>query len=311
VRFQIETRAQDGTTEVWELQTRSITILRRQGWVADTIQQGDKVRVWGDLGRDQKRKLFVRGFEKEDGTKLSAWGSLSDPSDPNSITADPAKDYGYAQVNPDHPFDISGPWRNNYNFRLTVDDLDPKPTPFSASGKRIFEAREYWQDAVFRCMPMGLPRLFGAPYPMDVVDAGSHYQIIYVQNNAVRRIWMDGRTASKDQPPTSTGFSIGRWEDDVLVIETTHLSPGTLDGTMMPMSGEGTRLVERWEFSNDRLSMDRILTIYDPYYTKPLIRRRGSARDDIVDVNEQAPCDPDAFYLDLLDNGLIEQKLGR
>ena len=54
------------------------------------------------------------------------------------------------------------------------------------------------------------------------------------------------------------------------------------------MKGEGTRIVERYELAPDRLAMDRIMTIHDPYYTQPLVRRRGSARDDNVDISEQA-----------------------
>lgn len=311
VRYRLDVKADDGSIETWDLQSQSITNLRRQNWGPDKIKVGETLRVWGDLGRNGTKKMFVRGFEKDDGTRLLPNPSANEPRDPDIVTADPGRNYGYHQANPEHPFDISGPWRNDYHFRLTVDDLEPKPTPFTAQGKRIFESTEHWQDAVLRCMPLALPRLLGSPYAMDIVDAGSHYQVFHVQNNTLRRIWMDGRVAPPNQPQTSTGFSTGRWEDGVLVIETTHLTPGTLDGTQMPMSGDGTRVVERWEFSTDRLSMDRIITIHDPYYTKPLVRRRGSARDEVVDVNEQAPCDPDGYYLDLLENGRLEQQLGR
>jgi hypothetical protein len=76
------------------------------------------------------------------------------------------------------------------------------------------------------------------------------------------------------------------------------------------MKGEGTRIVERYDFTADRLAMDRTMTIYDPYYTQPLVRRRGSARDDSVDIGEQAPCDPDSYYRDLLELDRLEQHLG-
>ncbi len=97
----------------------------------------------------------------------------------------------------------------------------------------------------------------------------------------------------------------------MLVIETTHLLPGWLDGSGLPMKGEGTRIVERYELADDRLAMDRIMTIYDPYYTQPLVRRRGSARDDSVDISEQASCDPDSYYRDLVEAGRLEQHLNR
>jgi hypothetical protein len=75
------------------------------------------------------------------------------------------------------------------------------------------------------------------------------------------------------------------------------------------MSGPGTRTVERYEFSADRLAIDRTMTIYDPYYTQPLVRKRGSARDDQLDVSEQSACDPDSYYRDLRDNGRLNKHL--
>ena len=56
--------------------------------------------------------------------------------------------------------------------------------------------------------------------------------------------------------------------------------------------------------------MDRTLTIYDPYYTAPLVRERGSARDDSIRIAEQATCDPDSYYRDLYEMGLLEKHFG-
>ena len=86
---------------------------------------------------------------------------------------------------------------------------------------------------------------------------------------------------------------------------------GWLDGSGLPMKGEGTRIVERWEFAEDRLSMDRIATFYDPYYTEPLVRRRGSQRVAGLEVVEMATCDPQSYYRDLFEAGLIEEYLDR
>jgi hypothetical protein len=109
--------------------------------------------------------------------------------------------------------------------------------------------------------------------------------------------------------PTSNGYSVGHWEDDTLVIETTHLLPAWLDGSGLPMAGDGTRTVERYEFSADRLSADATMTIYDPLYTEPLVRVRGMAREDNLDVVEQDSCDPASYYVDLLEAGLLEKYL--
>ena len=87
---------------------------------------------------------------------------------------------------------------------------------------------------------------------MQIVDAGTHYLMVFMQDNTPRRVWMDGRKPPAEQPLTSMGFSKGHWEGRTLVIETTMLSPGWLDGSGYPMSGgNDTRIVERWTVAPD------------------------------------------------------------
>jgi hypothetical protein len=311
VRVRIAAEQPDGTTEEWELQATSVTTMQQAGWTAQTLKVGDEITASGQLGRNGAKKLFLRSVERPDGTRLMLGREDPGAPDPNVVRADPSKKYGYGAVRNDYPVDITGPWINRYKFRLTVDDLEPKPTPFTAEGRRIFEATTHWQDPALRCLALGLPRLFGAPYNMEIVDAGTHYVIVHVEHNTPRRIWMDGRTPPESLPASSLGFSVGHWEGDELVIETTHLAPGWLDGSGLPMSGEGTRLVERYTFRDDRLAMDRTMTIYDPYYTQPLVRKRGSARGDDVAIGEQPSCDPDSYYRDLRENDLLDAHLDR
>lgn len=311
IRYRIEVTGEGGAREQWELQASSITSMQQLGWSQDTIKVGDELSVAGQVGRNGAKKLYVRTIVRPDGTRLVTGRGDSTGPDPNAVHATPGKSYGYGPVRNDYPVDITGPWRNRYKWRVTVDDLEPKPTPFTAEGRAVFEATDHYQDYALRCLALGLPRIFGSPYNMEIVDAGTHYVFLYVEHNTPRRVWMDGRKPAADTQPTSLGFSVGRWEGAVLVIETTHLLPGWLDGSGLPMKGEGTRIVERYEFAADRLSVDRVMTIYDPYYSAPLVRRRGSARDDSVDIGEQASCDPDSFYRDLLEAGRLERHFGR
>lgn len=315
VRYRIDVKQPDGSVVNWEIQAGSVTSLRPQGWVADSIEVGDTVSVEGELGRNGAKKIFVRAIQLADGrtfggTEGNNTAAARAAADRNSVNADPNTDYGYGKQNASAPFDISGAWRQGYKFRVTVDDLEPKPTPFTAEGKAIFEANEKYDDPGLRCIALGLPRMFGNPYNLDIYDAGSHYLFLYVDHSSPRRIWMDGRTPAPDTVPTANGFSVGHWEDaDTLVIETTHLLGGWLDGSGLPMSGEGTRTVERIDFAADHLSADRTMTIYDPLYTQPLVRTRGWARDDYADVTEQDSCDPASYYTDLLEAGLLEKYL--
>ena len=312
VRYRLDVTAEDGSTQEWELQMSSVTTLRAANWGQDTVKVGDRVTATGQLGRNGAQKLYLRNLVTESGADLSVYRSREQAVDPQELAKTrTAADYGYGKLNVDAPFDITGAWRNSYKFRVTVDDLEPKPTPFTPQARDIYEATEHYDDYSLRCLAPGLPRIFGSPYNMEILDAGSHYVVVQVEHNMPRRIYMDGRTPPPGTPPTSLGYSVGHWEDDVLVIETTHLLPAWLDGSGLPMSGEGTRIVERWEFGDDRLAMDRIMTIHDPYYTAPLVRRRGSARGDDVEVIEQASCDPDGYFRDLFESGRLEQYLSR
>ena len=310
VRYQLTVRNEDGSTEEWELQGGNVTNLRRQGWLEESIRVGDRVTVSGALGRYGAKKLQIGEMVTSAGTRVPQRTGAAAP-DRNAVNASADKQYGYASGKNAYPVDITGPWRNDYRWRVTVDDLEPKPVPFTAEGRKLYEATEAWHDYSLRCVAPGLPRIFGAPYTASIVDAGDHYLMIYLEHNTPRRIWMDGRTAPPNTPATPMGFSVGKWEGNVLVVETTHLSGGWLDGSGLPMSGEGTRTVERYVPSEDRLTLDRTMTIHDPYYTQPLVRQRYSARDDAVDVTEQAPCDPDSFYRDLSTNGRLDEHFDR
>jgi hypothetical protein len=308
VRYRIEVAGEDGAGEEWELQLGSVTALRGVGFGPETLAVGDRVVAEGELGRNGTKKMYVRSLETADGRVLYS----PRRSGPEQLLTgrDPAE-FGYGKRNADAPFDISGAWSNRYKFRLTVDDLEPKPTPFTPEGRRIFEATDHFDDYALRCIALGLPRIFGAPYNMEIFDAGRLYLTVYVEQNTPRRIFMDGRKPPENLPPSSLGFSVGHWEGNTLVIETTHLAPGWLDGSGLPMSGDGTRIVERWKLAEDGLSMDRTMTIYDPYYTEPLVRQRGSARGDDVEIAEQGSCDPDGYYRDLLEAGRLEEHLNR
>lgn len=309
VRYRLEAMNEDGEAEEWELQLTSVTNLRDREWYRDTVEVGDTIWAQGEVARDGSNKLYARRINVEGGRQLGAFGGARDNA--SAVAEKTFEDYGYGQLNPDHPFDISGPWNNGFRFRVTADDLEPKPYAFTDEGRALYEAVEHYDDYSLRCMAPGLPRIIGAPYTMEIVDAGTHYLVVHEEHNMPRRIYMDGREPAGNLQPSSLGFSVGHWEsDDVLVIETTHLLPGWLDGSGLPMAGDGTRIVERWEFAEDRLTMDRIATFYDSYYTEPLVRRRGSARGPDM-VLEMASCDPQSYYLDLYEAGLIEEYLYR
>jgi hypothetical protein len=89
-----------------------------------------------------------------------------------------------------------------------------------------------------------------------------------------REIWMDGRPHPADfEPHTWQGFSTGRWEGNVLVVETSHLKAGWMRRNGLALS-DRARMTERFFRHGDVLTHTYI--IEDPVYlTEPLIKTNG------------------------------------
>ena len=84
------------------------------------------------------------------------------------------------------------------------------------------------------------------------------------EDRAPTTIWMDGRPhPSKFAPHPNGGFATGTWEDDVLVIYTTHMKAGQLRKSGAPASDDST-MVTRLFRHGDELTMTS--RIDDPYY---------------------------------------------
>ncbi|HEY7671171.1 MAG TPA: DUF6152 family protein [Gammaproteobacteria bacterium] len=68
VRYFVAVVDSAGNETIWDTQTSSVNTLLRYGWTKDTIELGDKVKLTGNLGRDNTRKLWIREAIMPDGT---------------------------------------------------------------------------------------------------------------------------------------------------------------------------------------------------------------------------------------------------
>jgi hypothetical protein len=311
IRYDVSMKMPDGSVQEWALlPPGNLPTYRRENWTEQTVQVGYALTAKGNLGRDGAKKLYATCINLDAGPeKGRQLGRCVSSGTVTQITADPNVDYTVHAKN--FPVNITGFWENRYKFQVTVDDFQPKPMPMTAEARAIYQGRKFGDDHVLRCLPAGLPRIFGSPYAMQILDSGDHYLMVFMQDNTPRRVWMDDRSPPAEQPDTSMGYSKGHWEDRTLVIETTMLTPGWLDGSGYPMSGgKDTRIVERWTVAADGLTIDRTMTVYDKLYSTPIVRTRGSQRGDAkIGLIESEPCDATPFYHELMQRGELEQRL--
>lgn len=80
---------------------------------------------------------------------------------------------------------------------------------------------------VANCVPPGLPISMQWPYPIEFLFTPGRVTILIESDHLVRRIYTDGRAAPKDPDPTYQGSSVGHWEGDTLVVETSAINTST------------------------------------------------------------------------------------
>jgi hypothetical protein len=60
----------DGVNVNWAIVTMNLGAMANIGWTKDTLQVGDKVEVYGRLGRDDRPLIWPQTVTKADGTVL-------------------------------------------------------------------------------------------------------------------------------------------------------------------------------------------------------------------------------------------------
>jgi hypothetical protein len=101
-----------------------------------------------------------------------------------------------------------------------------------------------------------------------------HYISTYEQT---RTIWMDGRPhPGPNAAHTWMGFSTGRWDGDMLIVETTHLKQGWIRRNGLPMSDQA-HMTEYFVRNGDVLTHTFVLI--DPVFlTEPLVKSQDFVR---------------------------------
>ena len=119
-------------------------------------------------------------------------------------------------------------------------------------------------DLSAKCFPPGMPAMMNMAYGMEVMQTSDKITFFSELNDALRRVYLDGRKPSQKvlDDPTYAGYSTGHWEGDTLVVDTVSLRDNTYIEGFSPHSDEMT-VKERIRFASPGLLEDRI-TVTDP-----------------------------------------------
>ena len=109
------------------------------------------------------------------------------------------------------------------------------------------------------------------PFPIEIFQ-GRDLIVMRLEYFDMARVFlMDGRAPwPADAPHTKTGFSLGHWEGDTLVVVTTHLKAATVTNNGLEHS-DGIKVTERYRISKD----GRTLMASQEYDDPAVLENRG------------------------------------
>ena len=158
-------------------------------------------------------------------------------------------------------------WANKKWVNQAID------VPFKSEGLELFKERRAnnsKDDPEGYCLPGGVPRYTGTPYPFQIIQLPDRVVILYEGASHMYRVVLMNAEHSKDPDPTWLGESVGHWEgNDTLVIDTVAFNGKTwLDYVGHPASDQ-LHVIEKLRRPDYRTLVYEA-TIEDPkYYTKP------------------------------------------
>ena len=125
-------------------------------------------------------------------------------------------------------------------------------------------------DPVSRCLPPGIVKTHTTPLLRKIIQVPGLMIILSEMDAHYRQIFTDGRPLPAEIGlPSANGFSTGKWEGDILVVQTTGFRDGLwLDRSGSPMT-DAARMTERFRRVNYG-KMEIEVTVDDPKaYTAP------------------------------------------
>ena len=109
---------------------------------------------------------------------------------------------------------------------------------------------------------------------MEITDEGDRIIIHSEEYNVRRTVYLDPEATGVQPTRSRYGFSVGHWEDDTLIVTTTHMDYPLMLPDGVPHS-DRVELLERFSVSGDETMLNYSVTVTDPVvFTEPVTIER-------------------------------------
>ena len=173
---------------------------------------------------------------------------------------------------------ISGVWWIE-EYSAGIEPVGGGDLPFTPEGLQMYEENmavlrdgSRTDEARRICVPDGIPRILGNPYPFEIGQTHNQVTFVYELNHVIRALRLDAVMPNDEELeifPAYSGYSVARWEGDTLIVTTAGFHWDTfIDATGIPHSPQ-LRTEERYR-RLDADTLEAVVTVTDPeMFTQP------------------------------------------
>ena len=256
VYMTLEAYRPDGSSYRIEVEAGAGSVIGPMGFTPDAVAVGDVVSIVGNPGRrDPEGLMMGRELYRADGSYVPLHiRSRSELYATQDATADSLTGTWFPPR--DHFYGILGAINQNW--------------PLTAKGRAAQAATLPTSTAQKDCLPLGEPALMFYPVAISLTLHADRLEMDIDWLDSERTVWLDGRSHPPADQRFLHGHSVGHWEGDTLVIDTTNFLENSIGLSMAVPSGPDKRVEERLRLADDRKQLLVETRVEDPdYLTAP------------------------------------------
>ncbi len=226
--------------------------MTERGWSPETFVAGEIITWEGSTDRNPKRYFTgMTWAEKQDGTRVTYTGGGVDERPVVAST------------------DFTGLWKRSRSFGSTY--APPPGLPLTDAGQTMVDNYDPATNPQVECKEPGPPRFTILPYPIQITRPDDETIVLTGELRLHPRVVHLDRDMPPG-PPSGLGHSVGWFEDEVLVVETTNFTPDVWGTHAGLDSSDQKHLLERMSLADDGMTLQILMTVTDPVYlSEPLV----------------------------------------
>jgi hypothetical protein len=298
----LDVEGSDGNIVGWRCEMRSATVLRRSGWSKEMFAEGQAVTVTGSPGKLASTDCYLGTITFADGSSLDRYAQISKDAavttsrrpprlangDPN-ISGDWAQEQNvltdsrgvsgsFVPLSVAEDLQAGGevpatmmPFPGTRGHADIGAEVFNRVNGLTDAGMRVYQAHDMIKDNPrYRCEATSI--IFDWTFDTHVnriVQESDKIILKYGFMDMFRTIHMDQDAHPADLQASRTGHSIGRWEDDVLIVDTVGFEAGiisTMASQGFVPNSDQLHVVERFTLNDEKDVLTRSYVAEDSVY---------------------------------------------